>query len=184
MCVANLSSHNATRAMAESALLGLRAANPSGFMMALLQLLAIPSANAQAKEFAAVILRQQLLVNSSSTVWANCGADTHKQIQAGLLHLFSSERTPSLRRKITDAVAATATRITGALPPDFSTNDRGVSRVLAKPTAAPVNAPVAPSAPVPLAEQAKWDELMPTVQALAQADAPEMRQSLLDLIDK
>jgi len=176
LCVNNLSTQNSVRAQAEQTLVGLRASAPGQFMQALLAVLAAGAhANSMAREFCAVILRQNLLVNSQSPVWAQCGPEVQKQIQAGLLHLFTTERQPSMRAKITDAVAATATRIAGISVQHYGLLARGL--------ADKQGAAKAPE-PVPEEQQAKWDELMPTVMRLAQADAPEMRGSLLDLIDK
>ncbi len=174
LCVNNLSTQNDVRQQAEQTLVGLRASAPGTFMQALLAVLA-NSAQPLAREFSAVILRQNLLVNSQSPVWSQCSPDVQKQIQAGLLHLFTSERLPGLRNKITDAVAATATRIAGINIQHYGLLARGL--------ADRQGAAKAPE-PVPESQQAKWDELMPTVMQLAQVDAPEMRGSLLDLIDK
>lgn len=165
---------------AEQTLVAFKSAQPAAFMQALLALLAVPTAAPQSREFAAVLLRQNLLVNSTSPVWAACGGDTQRAIQQELLRLFSTERAPSLRKKITDAVAATATRISGGAPLNLATNGKGVMGA----AAAAAGIKTAAVVPVPEGEQAKWDELMPTVMSLAQADAVETRQSLLDLIDK
>src|SRR5687768_6215256 len=84
------------------------------------------SQNMQVREFAAIMLRQTLLVNSTSPVWKLSSVDVHKQVQVGLLELFIREPNASLRRKITDAVAATATRISGKVGFSLATNDKGV----------------------------------------------------------
>jgi hypothetical protein len=100
--------------------------------------------------------------------------ETQRALQQGLLHLFATERSAGLRSKITDAVAAMASRIagvTGALP----LIARGLQQD---------GAPVKPAEPVPEEQQAKWDELMPAVMQMAEANQPDMRQSLLDLLDK
>lgn len=180
LALANLSHENATRLHAEHTLMAFKSAQPAAFMQALLALLAVPTAAPQSREFAAVLLRQNLLVNSTSPVWTACGGDTQRAIQQELLRLFSTERAPSLRKKITDAVAATATRISGGAPLNIASNGKGVAGA----AAAAAGIKTAAVAPVPEGEQAKWDELMPTVMSLAQADAVETRQSLLDLIDK
>ena len=174
----NLSDHNPTRVAAEAALTNLRDTQPATFLMLLLQLLSVPQASYHAREFAAVILRQNLLVNSSSKAWSSCSPDTLKQVQAGLLHLFTTERVGSLRRKITDAVAATATRVSGAMPLDMSTNEFGVTKAVAAAKAGKV------FEEVPIEKRAVWDELMPTVAQLAAADAPETRQSILELLER
>lgn len=168
----NLSEHNHTRQTAEQMLTHLRTSQPSAFMLCLLGLLR-ESQQQQAREFAAVILRQNLLINSSSQVWSQCPPAVQHEIQAGLLFLFQREPSSALRRKITDAIAATATRISGKVAGDFTTDENGISR-----SRAAEQVEKSPDQTTP------WPELMPTVLQLAQANAPETRQSLCDLIDK
>ncbi len=100
------------------------------------------------------------------------------QVQVKQAAAAVKEKQQSLRNKITDAVAATATRIAGISIQHYGLLARGLADRTGGKAAA-----VVPE-PVPEAQQAKWDELMPTVLRLALVDAPEMRGSLLDLIDK
>jgi len=176
LVLANLSHQNETRAQAEHVLTQLRNTQPGAFVQALMALLlAGDRGQPQAREFCAVILRQNLLINSSSQVWQQCGPAVQAQLQAGLLHLFTSERTPGLRSKITDCVAATASRIAGTNVTALAVHARGLTN--------PDGTSKVPEV-LPEEQQAKWEELMPTVMNLAQQDVPDMRQSILDLVDK
>lgn len=158
------------RQPAEAQLTNLRQNDPKTFMMALMACLT-ESKIQEVREFAAVILRQSLLVTSTQSVWKNCPKEVQQRIQAGLLFLFQNEPSPTLRRKITDAIAATATRMSGHIPIDFSTDENGISR----------SRQVAQTA---TEEQTAWPELMTTVLTLAQQNAPQTRESLCNLIDK
>lgn len=173
MVCGNLSADNLHRQSAEVALTSLRSSHPSEFMLGLLSLLR-ESINPSTRVFAAVILRQNLLVNSSSQVWEQCSTEVHRQVQAGLLFIFQHEPSPMLRRKIADAIAATATRISGITRPDYSTDASGVSRAAKQ---------VLEEQPKP-EQLTPWPELMPTVMQLAQANVEETRESLCSLIDK
>jgi hypothetical protein len=174
--VGNLNGNdNNVRMQAEHVLLQMKQSNPEMFMVGLLALLKESKLD-EVRQFAAVILRQHLLVNSSSPVWNNCSAGARKQIQDGLLWLFTHEPTHALRRKITDAVAATATRITGKAMVDMSTDEHGVARTAYGAKIDPL------AAQTPASEDVPWPELMPTVLSLA--NTVEARQSLCDLINK
>lgn len=173
MC-GNLSHDNTSRLQAEQVLLQMKQQHPEMFMLGLLALLR-ESTNPYVREFCAVILRQHLLVNSSSPVWGQCSPNARKQLQDGLLFLFKNEPSPVLRRKITDAVAATATRISGKATIDMSTDEHGVSRTA-------LGVKVDPLAAANASVAVPWPELMPTVLSLS--NVVEARQSLCDLINK
>jgi len=182
LVLANLSHHNESRANAEQVLTNLRQTQPAAFVQALMALLtAGDRGQPQARQFCAVILRQNLLVNSSSKVWEACGKGVQAQIQAGLLHLFTSERDLGLRKKITDCVAATASRIAGT---DVIARMHRLAANTSNANAGNATAAAKALEPLPEDQQAKWEELLPAVMALAQQDAPDMRFSILDLIDK
>jgi len=167
-----LGADNAARTAGERWMGELKQRDPSAFLLCLLTLLQ-SSNQAQSRQFAAIILRQNLLVNSSSPAWKQSGADTKKRLQDGLLQLYCTEPNASLRRKITDCVAATATRISGLTPRfNLATNEKGII------TGTQKQKETAPD------QQTQWPELMPCMLTVAQNNAPQTKQSTLDLMSR